>query len=65
MCRGPLHNGNWLHTDVDVRLAALKDGIGAGKVQGRGPGLALQRHQRVLALPDGKARRPQKRGEGP
>lgn len=55
-----------LRTNVDVRLVALVDGgVGAGEVQGRRPGLALQRHQRVLVLSEGKARRPHERGESP
>lgn len=65
---GPLDSGakQQLRTNVDVRLAALVDGgVGAGEVQGGRPGLALQRHQRVLVLSEGEARRPQERGEGP
>lgn len=52
-------------TNVDVRLGALVDSIGAAEVEGGRPGLALQRHQRVLVLSEGEARRPQERGEGP
>jgi len=61
-------NGNGVresHTDVDVRLAAFVDGVGAGEVEHRCPGLALQRDQRALGLSEREACRPQERGKGP
>jgi hypothetical protein len=46
-------------------LGALIDSIVPGEVEDWCPGVALQRNKRVLGLSERKARRPQKRGEGP
>jgi hypothetical protein len=54
-----------LHTDVDVRLGALEDGVSAREVKDRRPGLALQRDKRALGLSKGEARRPQERSDRP
>lgn len=48
-----------------MRLAALEDGVGAGEIEDRRPGLALQRDQGTLVLSKGKARRPQERSDCP
>jgi hypothetical protein len=59
-----LLNANWGHTDVDMRLGAVIDGICPGKIQDGGLALALESYKRVLSL-EREARCPQQRGERP